>query len=408
MQNTIKLEQTLNKIPYSIKTGNFPLSKIKPKLIEGVQRGIPLFDNGDKFVSISDIDFITRNLETLNLFRGCTVGCTHCLKDAKPASKNNRSILFEDLIRFVDGFKNLNERLGFNALDGNKYLNIVDDSNPTDFPIKGLNGNHTIAEATKVIFENLRLPILFVTSGWNQKSQSAQNSANEIAKQFKENPQSLASLDISINPFSNIMEKSREALKSNDIEKANFYRKIYIDRMANTILTFWDLFKNGNNQAKIIYRHAGDYKGNELVGEVETKKLYIEIYEKLKSILGENLKEAPSLNPEVLTKFDKSHLIEPSGRARRYFPFDYNMNLQSELINESLKWNSMSDEEKKEFLRKFSLKCVDINGKIYSTFPAFGVHTENTPIEITVPTNIELNYRNRTKTPQIFSDIELD
>ena len=59
MQNTIKLEQTLNKIPYSIKTGNFPLSKIKPKLIEGVQRGIPLFDNGDKFVSISDIDFIT-------------------------------------------------------------------------------------------------------------------------------------------------------------------------------------------------------------------------------------------------------------------------------------------------------------------------------------------------------------
>ena len=110
----------------------------------------------------------------------------------------------------------------------------------------------------------------------------------------------------------------------------------------------------------------------------------------------------------LCTKFDKSHLIEPSGRARRYFPFDYNMNLQSELINESLKWNSMSDEEKKEFLRKFSLKCVDINGKIYSTFPAFGVHSENTPIEITVPTNIELNYTNRTKTPQIFSDIELD
>lgn len=68
----------------------------------------------------------------------------------------------------------------------------------------------------------------------------------------------------------------------------------------------------------------------------------------------------------------------------------------------------MNKEEKKEFLRNYSLICVDINGKIYSTFPAFNVHSENTPIELTVPTNIELNYINQPKVSPIFSDINLE
>lgn len=402
-----KLKQTVNNLPYSVKTGSFPLSKINAKLLEGVQKGIPLFDDKDKFVSMEDIDFITRNFETLNLFRGCNVGCSHCLKDAKLKQKSTRTILYEDLARFTEGFKELSERLGFNVFSGNKYVNIVDDSNPTDIPIRGLDGNHEVSDAIKLIYESLKLPVLFVTSGWNPKSLSAQNSAEKIAKQFRENPQSLKHFELSINPFSSIMEKSREALKSNELEKANSLREAYVDRMVNTILTFWDLFKGGESVAKVIYRHAGDYKGNELVGEAETKKLYLEIYEKLKSILGERIAEAPILEPESLTKFDKSHLIEPSGRARRFFPFDYNMGMQSELIAEHEKWNSMTSDEKRDFLKDFSLKCVDINGRVYSTFPACGVRSENIPIELTVPTDIRLNYANQPKVSPVFSDIEL-
>ena len=58
-----KLKQTVNNLPYSVKTGSFPLSKINTKLLEGVQKGIPLFDDKDKFVSMEDIDFITRNFD---------------------------------------------------------------------------------------------------------------------------------------------------------------------------------------------------------------------------------------------------------------------------------------------------------------------------------------------------------
>lgn len=401
------IKQTLNNIPYSVKTAEFPLSEIDHKQFEGIQKGIPLFTQNDKLISLDDIDFASKRLETIDLFRGCNVGCTHCLKDAVQGPKNNRSILFEDLVRFTDGFKTLSERFGFNVLNGNNYLNIVDDSNPTDLPINGLTGFHNISEAIKLIFENLRIPVLMVTSGWNKKSIAAQNSAEQLAKDFKTNPQSLKAFEVSVNPFSGIMENSRIALKNGDTEKAKLYRELYTDRIANTILTFFDLFKGSEPKGKLIYRHANNFEGNELVGEEETKKLYQEIYKKLEDALGEKIKEAPTLAPDIVTKFDKSHLIEPSGRGRRYFPYNYNMDLQRELIAETEKWNAMTAEEKRKFLKDYSIKCVDINGQIYSTFPALDVHSENIPIELTIPTDIKLNYINQKESKPIFSDIEL-
>lgn len=400
------ISRIINRIPKTLRSTSFPLSKINPEIFEGLQRGISLFDDGKKLVSMEDIAFLTKHLETVDVFRGCSVGCTHCLKNAVCSPKNARSILFEDLIRFTEGFKRLNERLGFNVLEGNKYINIVDDSNPTDFPIRGLNRQHSVAEATELIFKNLRIPILFVTSGWNKKSKFAQQSAEELAKQFTQNPQSLKSFEVSINPFSLIMENSRQALKSGNSEKANLCRDLYTSRIANAITTFFDLFKGKKPKGELIYRHANKFEGNELVGEEETRKLYFEIYEKIKGIIGERIEEAPLLNPEIVTKFDKSHLIRPTGRARKYFPFSYNMQLQSELLTECEKWNSMTEKEQREFLKNCSLKCVDINGRVYSTFPAIA-HCENMPVEITVPTDIKLNYINKQKTAPVFSDIEL-
>ena len=402
------INESLRRIPQSVKDSDFPLRQINPDSIEGIQRGIPLFDNGDCFVSMKDIDFTTKGLETVDLFRGCSVGCTHCLKDAKPHPNGTNSILFEDLERFTEGFKTLNERLGFNVLNGNQYLNIIDDSNPTDAKIKGLTRPHGVEEAVKVIYDNLGMPVLFVTSGWNDKSEKAQKSAEEIAKTFRQNPQSLKSLEVSVNPFSEIMESSRQALISGNKEKAVLYRNMYTDRMANTLATFFDLFTGNDPKGKLIYRHANNYEGNELVGEQETRKLYSEIYVKLKNKVGDRIEEAPTLNPDVVTKFDKSHLIEPSGRARRYFPYSYNMDVQRGLIAESEKWEAMSSDEKRQFLRDYALKCVDINGQIYTTFPSVLTKSENAPIELTVPTNIKLNYENDKKTQPIFSDIELE
>ena len=393
----------INKIPCSVKSGKYPLSRIDLSRLEGIQQGIPLFQ-GEKLLTMDLIAFITKRLETLNLFRGCTVGCSHCLKDAK--AEGNRSILFEDLERFLDGFKLLNERLGFNVFNGNKYLSIVDDSNPSDFPILGKDRKHSVVEAIEKIYEKLNIPILFVTSGWNKGSDYAQKTSEELANAIQKNPSMVESVDISINPFVGILEKSREALKNHNQDKADFLRNVYTSRMANVLSVFFKALEQ--NKAKIIYRHAPNIEGNEFVNENATKKLYEEIYAKLQKIVGAAIEKVPKLKPENLTQFDKSHLIEASGRGRRFFRAETNFLEQQQLIDEAIDWECLNEREKFEKLRDGALKCIDINGNVYATMPASKVDYISAPIELTLPTPIQLNYENKKPTTSVFSDIDLE
>ena len=393
----------INKIPNSIKDSKYPLTQLNLQNLEGVQSDICLF-NGEKPLTMDAISFITKRFETLNLFRGCTVGCSHCLKDAK--AEDSRSILFEDLLRFLDGFKTLNERLGFNVFNGNKYLSIVDDSNPSDFPISGKDKNHSVVEAIKEIYEKLNIPILFVTSGWNKGSSYAQKASEELANAIQKNPSIIESVDISINPFVGILEKSREASKNHNQDKADFLRNVYTSRMANTLATFLNAL--ANNKAQIIYRHAPNAEGNELVDEKATKQLYKEIYAKLRKIVGSKLDDIPILKSEQLTQFDKSHLIEASGRGRRFFTAEMNFLEQQQLIDEVIDWEGLSEQEKFAKLRDGALKCIDINGNVYTTMPASHVDYISAPIELTLPTKIQLNYENKKPTTPVFSDIDLE
>lgn len=402
MNSISHLNSYINKIPASIKDAKYPLSKLNLQSLEGIQSDIPLFQ-GETPLKLDLISFITKRFETLNLFRGCTVGCSHCLKNAKP--EENKSILFEDLERFLDGFKTLNERLGFNVFNGNKYLSIVDDSNPSDFPIVGKDRKHSVVEAMQQIYEKLNIPILFVTSGWNKSSSYAQKASEDLANMIQQNPDMIKSVDISINPFVGILEKSREALKNHNQDKADFFRNVYTSRMANAIATFIKVFEQ--DKAQIIYRHASDIEGNELVNENATRKLYEEIYSKLKKIVGSKLDNVPELNPDKLTQFDKSHLIESSGRGRQYFSTEVNLKEQEALIDEAIEWTSLSEEEKFKTLQDNALKCVDINGRIYATMPSSRVEYISAPIELTVPTNIRLNYDNNVPQKPVFSDIDL-
>lgn len=403
MKSISNISTYINKIPNSIKDSKYPLTKLNLQNLEGVQSDICLF-NGEKPLTMDAISFITKRFETLNLFRGCTVGCSHCLKDAK--NEDSRSILFEDLERFLDGFKTLNERLGFNVFNGNKYLSIVDDSNPSDFPISGKDRKHSVVEAIKEIYEKLNIPVLFVTSGWNKGSSYAQKASEELANAIQKNPSMIESVDISINPFVGILEKSREAGKNHNQDKADFFRNVYTSRMANTLATFIEAFEQ--DKAQIIYRHASNYSGNELVNENATRKLYKEIYLKLKKIVGSKVDNVPELNPDKLTQFDKSHLIESSGRGRQYFSADINLKEQEALIDEAIEWTSLSEEDKFKTLQNNALKCVDINGCVYATMPSSRVEYISAPIELTVPTNIRLNYENNAPQKPVFSDIDLE
>ena len=402
MMNSLSSINTyIKQLPNSIKESKYPLSKLDTKFLEGIQSGIPLFQ-GEKHLTMNSISFLSTRFETLNLFRGCTVGCSHCLKDAQ--ANGHRSILFEDLERFLNGFKTLNERLGFNVFNGNKYLSIVDDSNPSDFPIEGKDRKHSIVEAIEKIYEKLNIPILFVTSGWNKGSGYAQKASEELANAIQKNPSMIESVDISINPFVGILEKSREASKNNNQDKADFLRNVYTSRMANVLATFLNAF--ASNKAQIIYRHAPNAEGNELVNEVATKKLYEEIYTKLKKLVGSAIDNIPQLKPEELTRFDKSHLIESSGRGRQFFSSEINLREQEQLIDEAIEWECLSNEEKFKTLNDYALKCVDIDGSVYATMPSNKVDYISAPIELTIPTDIKLNYENKTPTKPVFSDID--
>ena len=191
----------MNIIPPSIKNSAYPLTRLPLNSIEGIQKGIPLFHG----VNIRDIAFVTKRFETLNLFRGCRVNCSHCLKDSKAPVKGRETVLFEDLINFLDGFKTLSERVGFNVFQGNKYVNIIDDANPSDIPIKGKYGSHSVVEAIKQIYDKINLPVIFVTSGWSKASKYSGQAAEDLVKQIEKNPASVESVEISINPFSGIM-----------------------------------------------------------------------------------------------------------------------------------------------------------------------------------------------------------
>ena len=401
INSSASINNYIKQLPKSIKDSKYPLSKLDTKFLEGIQSGIPLFQ-GEKHLAMNSISFLSTRFETLNLFRGCTVGCSHCLKDAQ--ANGHRSILFEDLERFLNGFKTLNERLGFNVFNGNKYLSIVDDSNPSDFPILGKDRKHSVVEAIEKIYEKLNIPILFVTSGWNKGSGYAQKASEELANAIQKNPSMIESVDISINPFVGILEKSREASKNNNQDKADFLRNVYTSRMANVLATFLNAF--ASNKAQIIYRHASNAEGNELVNEVATKKLYEEIYTKLRKLVGAAIDNIPQLKPEELTRFDKSHLIESSGRGRQFFSSEINLREQEQLIDEAIEWECLSNEEKFKTLNDYALKCVDIDGSVYATMPSNKVDYISAPIELTVSTDIKLNYENKTPTKPIFSDID--
>ena len=82
------------------------------------------------------------------------------------------------------------------------------------------------------------------------------------------------------------------------------------------------------------------------------------------------------------------------------------MKLQEELIQDSLDWGVNSKGTQRQILLNNSLKCVDIDGSIYTTKPSNATYVA-TPIELTIPTDIKLNYINKEKPNPIFSDIEV-
>jgi len=386
--NPQKISRYLKSLPQETLAGEFPLDKVNIRELEGIQNGIEVFEN----VSMPEIKFITRNFSILNLARNCAGACTHCLRNASSAKPV--TMLWENLTRFTEGFEKLNERLGFDTLKGNKYMVLHDDSNPPEFLLKDMAGiSHNFADAVKVVFEKLRIPVETVTTGWNRADLKSERAAKELVDYFIKTPDSNALVAVSVNPFHGLLEKSRLCANSGKPDTAVLLREVYIDRIAHTIETFLPVFQEG--KGSLIYRYAPS--GNE-TGAAETAKLYREIYAKLKKLIGKDkLAEIKYLKPENFETGAPEHLIEPKGRGRKYFSPVENLEKQQELIAEKAEWETTPTDQKISDTYKYTIKEVDIDGKVYA----------RTTTETVIPTDIQLNFTPQ-KTPEpLFSDIKL-
>lgn len=360
---------------------SFPLEKIDLKKIEGIQVDIPLF----KGVNLENIKFLTKWFQVLNLTRGCREQCTFCLRNAQTPLKETHdtinTILWDDLIRFTEGFKRFGERLGVNPFQGNSHITLFEDANLPDVIIKDKNCTvQSMKNVIQNVYENIRLPFVFVTSGWNVNNKNAQKAAEEICDYVMQTPDCTKEFAISINPF-----YAGE-------------RKNYIEKAVNTLRTFLPLFKTGEEKASILlkYNYSNGINADKNAKEIAFK-LYTDIFEQLKSLCGSSLDGYEYLNPKNILKHRTDNYIENKGRGQRFFSNDDVKKNNNKLFVESFEWMTLTPKQKKEYAYNYTTKNIDINGKIYLI----------TPSEQVIETDIGLNFINKDKkTARIHSDIK--
>ena len=379
--SSAKINKYLLSKSAELKSAEFPLEKIDLKSIEGIQSDIPLF----KTNSMEEIKFISKWFQVLNLMRGCFENCTFCLRNAqrpiKETSERINTILWEDFMRFTEGFSKLGERLGVNPLKGNSHITLFEDSNMPVARMKDLNGGiHSTSDAVKELYSKFNIPIVFVTSGWNKNDKFAQKTAEELCEYVSKNSECAREFAVSVNPF--------------------FYgsREKYVEKVANALKTFLPLFKNGTEVGSTLFKYNyPNGKDAEITGELAARKLYDEIYLKLQEITDSNLSDYERLNPNFVTRHKESNLIENKGRGQHFFSRDEVSQNNKKLFVESFEWMTLTPEQKRQRAYECMTKNVDINGQIYLM----------TPSEQRISTNIGLNFINKDKkTATIHTDKE--
>ena len=361
----------------------FPLEQIDLSKYEGIQKGIPLFENN----SLQDIKFISKWFQVLNLARGCTQRCSFCIRCSqypiKEVDNKISTILWDDLIRFTEGFSILGERLGFNPISKNSHLVLFEDANLPDARIKDIHGEiHNVRECIEQIWNKLRMPFILVTSGWYSNDKFSQQTSEEICNFMVKNPTSIKEFGISVNPF----------------YKGD--KDFYTSKVANAIKTFLPIFKNGNEQGTILIKYnRPDGIKADTTGIEETTKLYNEIYSKLQKMTDCSLEYFDVIKPENVTRHNDNKYILNRGNARNYFQSEDVEEYNKKIQVESQQWQKMTKQEKYTYSYENTTKNVNINGNIYLV----------TPSEQVINTTLKLNYINKDKiTAPIHSDVEFE
>ncbi len=366
------------------------LSSFNLNKLNGIQEGIKVF----KDMTMKEITFILEGLKEIMVFRGCRNGCSHCGVDAIAQHFNKdsnmiNSMLWEDFSSLMHGIEELNQRLGFNTMKKIRTPGIVSslfrDADCIDLKMKDMKGKiYDFTDANHLLHQVTNKLGIFDTSGWTLTNKKHQKYAEKIVKHFSkgENMAEMFNINISINPFHSINEKSIKCKMKGDEDGAKKFRDLYTRRIANAIFTFTPIIES--DKFNFILRFMSD---NEFYDENALKTLKKEILGKLRQMYKEDYKSAKKYIKckdqidnniqTLLKKLANSEEIGSNGRAEKLFNG-----------RESINWSYLKN--KQEFLNDIknrkSRKLIDVNGNVFATNGY-----------LVAPTELRLNFINKTK-----------
>lgn len=392
-----KAQQYVDSITHKGKILN--LDKCNLKKLEGIQNGIKVFEG----LNIEQIYLLYKHLAIVATSHGCTNGCVHCFVDAKPIRTSDpshiKAMSWEDFEQITKGFAELDKRLGFTKKHKNPISNrpiIVPfiDADSMEITIKDKHGvEHDMMEIVHKINTDMHRSVLFDTAGWTPKNTKLQQRAEKYVQYMLSHSGTAKSefvgINLSLNPFHKINSKYVEYIKS-DPAKAQKFRNIYTDRMANAFYTFTPLF--GKKEFRFLNRALPvDANCNENYKLEAHRQLISEIREKLKAryissgMSEENIRKNLEIFDEKTSQI-ATHRVLAYGRMERLFkPYD-----KEYIIAQKAHLKNTKNPTGVIVNNIYGQLIIDCNGKVYASDMADFF-----------PTDICLNLSNKDKISQM-------
>ena len=211
----------------------------------------------------------------------------------------------------------------------------------------------------------------------------------------------MAQFNLSINPYHIFHTKEVELENLKETKRAEKFRDLYTTRMANVLFTFTPLIKTGK-LTFIARASANSSKGTEGFQEQDLRKLYDEIFEKLRVLYkndynGEKryIKEEFQIDRLINScKFNLSHISTTPSMTPRlekiYSPqddmFKYSKQTRMQDIIDIKNAKSIQDIIYRKDGHSKYYGILDANGRYYLT-----------DFYLTIPTELNLNFENKDK-----------
>ena len=369
--------------------------------LEGLQKGIKVFDG----LSMKQIAYMFEDFQSILVTRGCFNNCKHCYANAIP---KRESMSFEDFELFISGVRDLQKRTESNIFKNNYkpgYVTTFYDSDGMLLEMKDKKGRiHDYTEIAPMTFDAVGMEHIFDTAGWSVNDKRMQARAERYVDYFKTHQYQFSQINISVNPFHSLYTKSLELNEKGEIEKADKLRSIYVDRMANAILTFIPIahYPNFNIISRAFndkYTKMSGYNLRDL-RKLEDE-IFISLCSKLEADLKGNKKYVSNredyTNKVAIVKsklFDEADITVRdgmllSGRAKDLFLSHYSGELGFEYEAVLFADECFSQLKQVKHIGEFQYKLKKMiapDGRVYVT-DSYRL----------IPTDIQLNFADKNK-----------